>query len=466
MTDTIEINTSSLDLMRETLKKAQEEELAKIRADIRAAAVIYLNQGFRVIRLHGLSLTPAGQLICDCSKKSSCPTPGKHPNLPKGFHDRPIPNLGQIVAWWDEKPNSNIGLATGGDKGFVVDPDLPRSEGESNGLETWNTLVAQNGGVPETLVARTGSGGRHLWFKLPLGRSYSDSLIVNGIPKIDVKGERSLVVAPPSLHESGEQYRWLTETEPAEAPDWLFDRPTTSSEAALSPVKSSQGIKNLAQASAALTADVRLYAIELLDRIDPNSEIPKAMLSKIKWGVEEDRSEFLFGLCLEAIRRGIDPDHLLDELRKASNRAGDAIRDRHRRFRGNAGDNWFIDHVYFKALRVAASTLAEIDQFIEAADGYRWVDTTFIDPRNQRIGVRAKTLKLVMMESLSIARSTITTKPMLSKLMISKATGLTPKTVLRGLRCLEELGWISEGTREERNATIYELPASPPSEPS
>ena len=58
MTDTFEINTSGVNLMRETLKKAQEEDLAKIHADIRSAAVIYVNQGFRVIRLHGLSLTP------------------------------------------------------------------------------------------------------------------------------------------------------------------------------------------------------------------------------------------------------------------------------------------------------------------------------------------------------------------------------------------------------------------------
>jgi Bifunctional DNA primase/polymerase, N-terminal len=41
-------------------------------------------------------------------------------------------------------------------------------------------------------------------------------------PGIDVKGEGGYVVAPPSVHPDGPQYRWLNDEPVAEAPSWLL----------------------------------------------------------------------------------------------------------------------------------------------------------------------------------------------------------------------------------------------------
>ena len=60
-------------------------------------------------------------------------------------------------------------------------------------------------------IVETGGGGRHFYFRLPDGaEGVGNSTGVLG-PGVDVRGEGGMVVAPPSVHESGERYRWLTD---------------------------------------------------------------------------------------------------------------------------------------------------------------------------------------------------------------------------------------------------------------
>ena len=74
------------------------------------------------------------------------------------------------------------------------------------------------------MEARTGGGGRHLYFRHPGGTVHNK---VGLAPGIDLRGDGGLVVAPPSLHRSGRRYRWLRGCDPAALapaplPDWLL----------------------------------------------------------------------------------------------------------------------------------------------------------------------------------------------------------------------------------------------------
>jgi putative DNA primase/helicase len=114
----------------------------------------------------------------------------------------------------------NIGLATGEGSGvwvLDVDPD-------HDGAETLRKLIDKHGELPQTVIAKTQSGGRHFYFKYdpahPL-RNY-----VGKLPGIDVRSSGANVVLPPSIGPSGKQYEWIYDpftTEVAEAPAWLYD---------------------------------------------------------------------------------------------------------------------------------------------------------------------------------------------------------------------------------------------------
>ncbi len=79
--------------------------------------------------------------------------------------------------------------------------------------------------MPWTPTARTGGGGKHLYFALRAGNEIRNAVKIGGKP-IDTRGSGGYVLAPPSLHASGNQYEWVIspdETQLAEAPPWLVD---------------------------------------------------------------------------------------------------------------------------------------------------------------------------------------------------------------------------------------------------
>lgn len=109
----------------------------------------------------------------------------------------------------------NIGIVTGEESGiFVVDVD--GAEGEQSVAR----LLTRYGALPETLTVQTGRG-RHLYFRHP-GRRVKSTAGVLG-PHLDVRGDGSYIIAPPSSHVSGAEYRFVDEAvEITEAPDWLI----------------------------------------------------------------------------------------------------------------------------------------------------------------------------------------------------------------------------------------------------
>ena len=97
---------------------------------------------------------------------------------------------------------------------------------EYDGHHTLTSLENRYGQLPDTVTAITGSGGEHRIFKYPKGLKISNKVSFdNGL---DIRSNGGLIVVTPSVHASGNRYRWLDghspfDIEPADVPKWLLD---------------------------------------------------------------------------------------------------------------------------------------------------------------------------------------------------------------------------------------------------
>jgi putative DNA primase/helicase len=207
---------------------SEAEEARRI--ELHAAAVDYWNLGFRVIPVHWME---DGR--CSCGKEE-CGSPGKHP----------IDEAWQLLGpdadgdseWWrmlgpDEvspvnwRPAANVGIVCGQISGIIaLDIDVGGEEG-GDGFDTLARLEAGHPDepIPATMIAQTGSGGRHFIFRAP------PFAVSNGKPwgkssGIDLKADRGFIVAAPSVSGFG-GYRWIQnvsgQDQIAAAPSWVIE---------------------------------------------------------------------------------------------------------------------------------------------------------------------------------------------------------------------------------------------------
>jgi hypothetical protein len=126
-----------------------------------------------------------------------CEPGGKKPLTAKGFKDATT-DKNTICAWWAKWPDANIGSPMGGDR-IVIDMD--GGEADQSMVE----LERKYGKLPETLQAKTGRGW-HFYFN-PGGAKIKPS--AGGLGRhLDVRGEGSYVILPPSVHANGARYEW------------------------------------------------------------------------------------------------------------------------------------------------------------------------------------------------------------------------------------------------------------------
>src|SRR5262245_57392911 len=151
---------------------------------MRPAALALAARGWRVFPVH---VTVDG--ACSC-RKAECRDTGKHPRI-SAWQKQATSDSNQIERWWQRWPDANIGVATGG--GLTV-VDLDNAEQLASFLVVAKTL-------PATLVARTGRG-LHLYFSGDIGSSRK-------VDDILLRGAEGYVIAPPSLHASGNRYACL-----------------------------------------------------------------------------------------------------------------------------------------------------------------------------------------------------------------------------------------------------------------
>jgi putative DNA primase/helicase len=145
---------------------------------------------------------------------------GKTPACKNGLNDGTT-NEAQIVKWWTETPDANIGIATGKVSGFFV-IDLDERNG---GFESFDELEREFC-IPITFEVTTPSKGRHLYFEMPSNNVRSST---GWRPGLDIKANGGYVLAPPSYvieHEKEYEgpYTFVdTGAEIEEAPDDLLD---------------------------------------------------------------------------------------------------------------------------------------------------------------------------------------------------------------------------------------------------
>ena len=168
-------------------------------ADVRAAALRYHARGWSVIPIE---------------------PHGKRPLVPWQEYQSKAARKDEVEAWFDARRAANVGIVTGAVSGIVVLDVDPAHGGEASLAE----LELEHGPLPATLEARSGGGGRHLYFAHPGGVVHNRAGIA---PGIDLRGDGGCIVAPPSMHPSGRRYAWRPgrspdESTPAPLPAWLL----------------------------------------------------------------------------------------------------------------------------------------------------------------------------------------------------------------------------------------------------
>lgn len=119
----------------------------------------------------------------------------------------------QILQWWTEHPDAQIGLPTGEvNHLFVLDIDGPEGE---------RAVSRMN--LPETFTVATRQGRYQLWFRQPDGLKSKCTAGILG-PQLDTRGDGGYVVAPPSIHHvTGKPYQIVKNLPWAPAPIELLE---------------------------------------------------------------------------------------------------------------------------------------------------------------------------------------------------------------------------------------------------
>lgn len=170
------------------------------------AALDYQSRGWAVIPVWAAEECMDGL----CTYAPNCTDVGKHARVK--WKSIKTTSEGAVRGWWRNWPNANIGALTGRRSGFdVIDVD-PKNGG------SYGALKDKFLDMPEPHVC-TGGGGQHIYINHPLtpedhekGVRTSSSLNkVFGLPGIDYRGDGNYIIAPPSGHEFGTRYEWISD---------------------------------------------------------------------------------------------------------------------------------------------------------------------------------------------------------------------------------------------------------------
>jgi hypothetical protein len=168
-------------------------------------------RGWSLIPVHGMR---DGRCTCGgrCGQAA-----GKHPVRAGWTSGPPLSTADAWSIWAEDHPEWNVGVRTGAASGFFVLDIDPKADG----LAELGRLIERHEQLPATYAVRTGSGGRHYYFRQPETfdvRNNQHRLA----PGIDVRGTGGMVVAPPSVSGVG-PYEVVADVEVAPAPEWLLE---------------------------------------------------------------------------------------------------------------------------------------------------------------------------------------------------------------------------------------------------
>jgi putative DNA primase/helicase len=175
------------------------------------AALEYIQQGFSVFPCCWPS---TGQ--CACGRNHQGRNIGKVPLTEHGLKDATCLEI-TVREYWTRWPDANIGGAISGDK-FVLDNDR-----EKNGYDSLGILQTRHGALTETRLHTTGNLGQHYIYSTQV--PIRNTVRVDGLDGLDIRGYGGYIILPPSLHRTGNRYVlshvWDGPVMPA--PAWLVE---------------------------------------------------------------------------------------------------------------------------------------------------------------------------------------------------------------------------------------------------
>lgn len=172
--------------------------------ELMIAALGYAAQGNKVLPLHYVKQNGH----CSCKKGGECSNKAKHPITEHGLKDASA-DTSTITKWWNKNPKANIGLSTG-ENLVVIDVDGP------DGRTLLQNLETKLGKLPPTKEVTSGrtDGGRHLYFHKDTSLDLRNVNGKDDMKGIDVRANGGYIIAPPSVHYTGRQYKFVNEDVP------------------------------------------------------------------------------------------------------------------------------------------------------------------------------------------------------------------------------------------------------------
>lgn len=133
---------------------------------------------------------------------------GKRPATQHGLNDW-TDDASYVRDYWIKHPKANIGIACGSPSNGLLVIDLDTGDAK-DGMHTLAEWQAAHGELPETAESITGGGGRHLLYRTDRTNIHPST---NSELGVDIRCDGSYIVAPPSVHPSGELYEWWASPE-------------------------------------------------------------------------------------------------------------------------------------------------------------------------------------------------------------------------------------------------------------
>lgn len=175
---------------------------------VHRAALGYAQRGWHVLPVAWAD----GPDRCGCGR-ADCRSIGKHPLTPHGIDDATT-DPETIAEWWDRWPRAGVAIRTGAISGlWVLDVD-----GGEEGLRDLARVCLAVGEGPHCLTCETGGGGLHFYLRWP-GSPRGNRTRWHG--RLDTRGDRGYVIAPPTVHRSGRPYTWSDSGGRLGDPAWL-----------------------------------------------------------------------------------------------------------------------------------------------------------------------------------------------------------------------------------------------------
>lgn len=190
------------------------------------AALAAAARGWAVFPLRPSSKKPA---LHGDTPYRPCPRTGTCRDGHLGWERRATTDGHWIHRWWARDSSWNVGVATGRSGLVVVDLDNgddfcppDRFAGARHGLDVLVMLAAAAGvGVPNDTYTVQSPGGRHLYFRAPVGLKLRNTTGRLGW-RIDTRAHGGYVVAAGSRGNDG-KYRVIHDGPVAELPEWLAE---------------------------------------------------------------------------------------------------------------------------------------------------------------------------------------------------------------------------------------------------